>query len=314
MRHRKSPLPLLLLVCFATGARAQSAPAVAPPRLGGYVQVRETLVSPTGLTATLNRARLSADGTLPDRFSYRTLIEFQAGATTRTPASVSLREAIIRWTQGSLAFQGGQFKTPFSREYLIPVLALETPDFSAVVDSLAPKYDLGVMAEYVVPSFGIYAGAFNGEGQNAGLNRDSTVLFVARAALRPLAQVTVAGHAARGAPDSTRYGGDFTFEQSGLLLRAECAGQTTRGRPRDDFGWYLLAGFRPVASLQLLGKVEDFQRPSISRNRRASAYTLGANLERPGGRTRLLASFVSRKTGFPRVPRNSLIGQVQVRF
>jgi len=34
----------------------------------------------------------------------------------------------------------------------------------------------------------------------------------------------------------------------------------------------------------------------------------------PGGRTRLLVVLASRKTGWPRVQRNSLISQVQARF
>lgn len=206
-------------------AHAQAvASSPAAPRLSGYVQVRETLVSPTGLTATLNRARLSADGTLPDPISYRMLVEFQAGATARTAGGVSLREAIIRWAPAPVALQIGQFKSPFSREYLIAVPALETADFSAVVDSLAPKYEIGAMAEYVLPWFGAYAGIFNGEGQNAGLNRDSTLLAVARVSVRPIAQATVAGHVARYGADSSRYGADLALEQAGWLLRGEVLG------------------------------------------------------------------------------------------
>ena len=82
--------------------------------------------------------------------------------------SVSLREAIIRWTDGPLAISAGQYKTPFSREYLILVPVLETADLATVVDSLAPKYDVGLMGECVPgPRVSISAGVFNGEGQNA---------------------------------------------------------------------------------------------------------------------------------------------------
>jgi hypothetical protein len=143
---------------IAAGAAAQApaltpispaAPPAAPsgPKLGGYLQVRETFADATRLSATLNRARFSIDGPLPNRFTYRFLVELEAGATARTAGTVSLREANIRWAYAPVAFQAGQFKTPFSREYLIPVPALETPDFSAVVDTLAPKYDIGLMGE-----------------------------------------------------------------------------------------------------------------------------------------------------------------------
>jgi len=298
---------------FGPPAFAQG-PDIPPPRLGGYLQLRETWVEPTGLTATLNRARFSIDGSLPNRFSYRALVEMQAGATARTAATVSLREAIIRWSRAPWAIQAGQFKTPFSREYLIAVPALEAADFSAVVDSLAPKYDLGVMAEFAAPIFTVQVGAFNGEGQNAGLNRDSTVLWVARAGVRPLAQATLAGHVARAHRDSVRYGADLSLEHAGWLARGEFLGQWRRGRDRDDLGWYLLGGYRVLPWLQLIAKQEDYQRPSIGVSRRVSATVGGANVELPGGRTRLLANFVSRRSGFPRRKLNSVIGQVQVRF
>ena len=227
---------------------------------------------------------------------------------------MSLREAIIRWSSASWAIQGGQFKAPFSREYLIPVPQLELADFSAVVSALAPQYEIGFLGEYSTPLVTVQAGAFNGEGINVGGNRDSTVLGVARVSLRPVAQATIAGNVARGSPDSTRYGGDLTLEESGVFVRAEAIGQRKKGRPRDDFGWYLLGGFRPRPWLQLLVKQEDFQRPSLGQARRISATVAGVNVDLPGGRTRFLANFVSRRTGFPRQKRNGVILQTQVRF
>ncbi len=289
-------------------------PAPSGPKLGGYLQVRETFADATRLSATLNRARFSIDGPLPNRFTYRFLVELESGATARATGTVSLREAFVRWTYAPIAFQAGQFKTPFSREFLTPVPALETPDFSAIVDTLAPKYDIGLMGEVGVPLVGLSLGVFNGEGQNIGLNRDSTVLAVGRLTLRPVAQATFGGHVARYSPDSTRYGADVSLEQGGLFARGELLGQRKRGRSRDDQGWYVLATVRIWPWLQVLGKQEDFQRPALGVARRISATTGGFNLELPGGRTRLLGVLVGRTTGFPRVKRNGVITQLQVRF
>ncbi len=300
-------------VASAGAARAQS-DGIPPPRIGGYMQTRATYLTPTRWSFTLNRARFSIDGALPDRFAYRLLVETESAATATVPATVALREAIIRWSNGPWAIQGGQFKAPFSREYLIPVPQLELADFSAVVAALAPQYELGFLGEYSIPLATVQAGVFNGEGINVGANRDSSVLGVARVSVRPIAQVTFAANVARSAPDSTRYGGDVTLEEGGAFARAEAIGQRRRGRPRDDLGWYVLGGFRPVPWLQLLAKQEDFQRPSLGPARRISATVGGVNVDLPGGRTRFLANFVSRKTGFPRQKRNSLILQTQVRF
>ena len=228
---------------------------------------------------------------------------------------MSLREAYARWAYWPVAFTFGQNKVPFSREYLIPVTALETADLAAVVDTLGPKYDLGVTGECALSTLGSFAiGVYNGEGQNASLNRDSTVLMVSRLVAHPVSQITVAGNLAYYSPDSSRYGADATIEQSGVLLRGEFIGQRKQGRDRDDFGWYALACFRATAWLQLVGKLEDFQRPSVSLARRISAATGGANLDLPGGRTRVILNFVSRQSGYPRVKRNSAIAQLQVRF
>jgi hypothetical protein len=59
---------------------------------------------------------------------------------------------------------------------------------------------------------------------------------------------------------------------------------------------------------------EDFWRPSIGPARRIAATTGGANVDLPGGRTRLLVNLDSRTTGHPQVRKNTLIGQLQVRF
>jgi len=300
-------------VIHAPIAHAQG-DSIPPPRVGGYLQVRATYVTPTGWSFTLNRARFSLDGSLPARFSYRLLVETESGATATAQGIVSLREAIVRWADAPWAIQGGQFKAPFSREYLIPVPQLELADFSAVVSALAPQYEIGFMGEWSVPVAQLQAGVFNGEGLNIGANRDSTVLAVARLSVRPIAQVTIAGNVARSSPDSTRYGGDLTLEQSGVFLRGEVIGQRKTGRPRDDLGWYVLGGLRVLPWLQLLAKQEDFQRPSLGVARRIGATVGGVNVELPGGRTRFLANFVSRKTGFPRQKRNSVILQTQVRF
>src|SRR5262245_60223146 len=101
MSCRLTIVGLAMMLVLAGSARAQTAvlPALPPtpsgiaaPRLGGYVQARETWERKIGLTGTLNRVRLTADGSLPNRFSYRVMAEFEAGGGARTTSSVSLRD------------------------------------------------------------------------------------------------------------------------------------------------------------------------------------------------------------------------------
>ena len=310
-------LILLPLVTLGLVQPAAAQTTIAGPRLGGYVQARETLQEDVGLTATLNRARFSIDGPLPSKFSYRVLVELEAATGARTPAAVSLREAIIRWAPGNAALTAGQFKTPFSREYLLPVPVLETADFAAVVDSLAPKYDVGVMGEYAFgPSATVFLGVFNGEGQNATANRDSTVMAVGRLVVRPVAQLSLGGSVSRDGPDSLRWGAEAVVEERGAMVRGEVITRHRRGRAADmdDRGWTVLAGLRVIPQVQVLVRQEDFRRPAFGENRRVRATTIGANLEIAPNRVRLLVNAVRRSLGAIPTRSDALIGQVQVRF
>lgn len=135
-----------------------------------------------------------------------------------------------------------------------------------------------------------------------------------RLALRATAFATLAGSVARYGSDSTRYGAEASIDHRGLGLRGELIGQHRPDLARDDQGWFALATYRLLPWLQLVGKQEDFQRPARGLARRMSATTAGANVDLPGGRTRFLANFISRTTGFPRVWRRFVILQAQVRF
>ena len=294
-----------------------TAPAFAAPKLGGYIQARETAQERVGLTATLNRARFSMDGGLSAGFTYRFLVELEAATGARTAAAVSLREAIIKWTLASWSVTAGQFKTPFSRAYLILVPQLETADLAAAVDSLAPKYDVGAMTEYALgPVATATVGVFNGEGQNATANRDSMVMVVGRLVLRPVAQLGLGASVTRDGSDSLRWGVDLNIEDHGAVLRAEYLTRHRRGRaPReDDFGWYVFGGYRATPRLQLIVQEEDFERPSLGQVRRVRATVLGANIEIAPNRVRLLLEGMRRRSGANQARSDVLVAQLQVKF
>lgn len=317
MRARLLVRLAALVGALATSEAVAQGAMPSPPRLGGYLQAREIAQEHAGLTSVLNRARFSIDGALPSRFTYRALVEMEASAGRNAAATVSLREAIIKWSPGALAITAGQFKTPFSREYLLPVPVLETADFAAVVDSLAPKYDVGVMAEYAVgPYVSAALGAFNGEGANSTVNRDSVVMMVGRIVARPLAQLALGGSVARDGADSLRWGLEANVEHQGVVIRSEYLTRHRRGREqsRDDFGWYVFGGVRVTPPIQLIARQEDFHRPAYGIARRVRATTFGANFEIAPNRVRLLVEGVRRATGAKQQRVDTFIAQLQVRF
>jgi hypothetical protein len=298
-------------------AAASPAPTIAPPRLGGYIQVRETARQDVGLTATLNRARLSAEGALPASFTYRLLVEFEAVTSAGTPSAPSLREAAIRWRHAPWVVSAGQMKTPFTREYLISVPLLETADLAVAVDSLAPKYDIGVQAEWAWGALGTAVlGVFNGEGLNASANRDSNVLVVGRLTATPIPQIALGGSITRDAADSLRWGVDAVVQQSGAMVRAEYLTRHRRGRDRelDDRGWTVLGTYRVVPRAKVLARFEDFARPWAGIARHVRATTLGVDLDLAPNRVRLLVEGVRERSGPEQMLTDTGLAQLQVRF
>lgn len=311
---------MLLTVATATSSSAQSATAPAPApstpaKLGGYLQTRLAYTKNVGMTATVNRARLQATGTIATGFSYKVQGEFRTGSPARG-ASVSLTDAFIRWSHQALGVQVGQFKTPFTWEYLASLADIESLDRATVVDSLAPKRDIGFMADYqLLPQLLISAGVFNGEGINVTANRDSTVLGVARIAVRPMPQITFGLNAARWFGDSTRYGADVAYQDTRFLARGEYAGGARDSLSgKDDWGWYGVVGFKVKPAVQFIAKYEDFQREQIGPQFKNRAYSIGINTYPVISNVRLSAFYVSRKVGDPGVRVSQVQTQLQVKY
>ncbi len=217
-----------------------------PVRIGGYLQARETYRDGAGLTGSINRARLTASGGVPRDVTWRIQGEFRTGSVGNGKASVSLTDAYLRWKPSAFGLQIGQFKTPFTREYLVSLADVETADRATVVDSIAPKRDIGIMADYAFATLATVAvGVFNGENVNVTANGDSSLLWVGRGTVRPVAYATIGGSVASFTGDSTRYGVDLTLDYMGAALKGEYIGQHRKDAAgADDRGWYAQATYR----------------------------------------------------------------------
>jgi phosphate-selective porin len=114
-----APLLLYYLIA-AVAAQAQGAPGAnpSPVKLSGYIQAREVYQSRIGLTSSINRARLAASGSVIEAVTWRIQGEFRTGSVGTGRASVSLQDAYIRYAPKTWALQAGQFKTPFTREFI----------------------------------------------------------------------------------------------------------------------------------------------------------------------------------------------------
>jgi hypothetical protein len=307
----------LIVLVNATAVAQTPATASSPPvKLSGYLQARETYQEGIGLTATINRARLAASGSATGNITWRIQGEFRTGSVGTGKASVSLQDAYVRWAKDRIGVQAGQFKTPFTREFLTSLAELETADRSTVVDSLAPKRDIGVMADYALGGRGVViVGVFNGEGQNVTVNRDSSALAVARVAVRPLPFLALGTNVARYFRDSTRYGADASLESPWVILRGEYVGQHHDQVIGDDKGWYALAAAPVRPWVEPVLKYEWFDRPTVPRGARKNrAWTVGANLFPWGKATRFTLEYISRSVGEPGLRQSGALAQAQVIF
>jgi len=311
----RQAVPSLVLLVSAAPLVAQTSPSPML-ELGGYLQARETWQEHVGLTASVNRARLGASGTLAPPISYKIQAEFRTGSVGNGRASLSLTDGYVRWSRDRWSLQAGQYKTPFTAEYLVSLADVETADRAAAVDSLAPKRDIGLMGEYAAgKTVTAYAGVFNGEGTNLTSNADSTVLGVARLLAHPAPHVDIGINAARYFGDSTRYGVDATYDNGRIVARGEYLGQSRDvAMADDDRGWYLLGAYGVVAEVQLVARYEEFERPGVSPQSRIRAWTLGANVRPFGPSTRFTLEYLSRKAGDPGTRQGRLLAQAQVKY
>jgi hypothetical protein len=192
---------------------------------------------------------------------------------------------------------------------------IETADRATAVDSIAPKRDIGLMGEYTYRRFGLWAGVFNGEGQNVTANVDSTVLGVARLTVRLLPQLSLAVNGARYFGDSTRYGVDAAYEDTRFSAKGEYLGQSRdEASGSDDWGWYGLGAIFVVPTVQAVGKYEEFARPGLTTAVKNRAWTAGLNVYPKGKNFRLTFDYLSRKIGEPGVRRGRLLAQVQAKL
>lgn len=297
-------------------AKAKAASGITPPRVNGYVQIRETLRRKVA-TTTLNRVRVGVDGSLPKRFSYKVQIEGQSVVSGSNSAAVVLREAYMRWSPAPFAFTAGQLEVPYSREWVVSSSELETPDRSIVSEALAPRVDIGLMGSWSRSKrLTVLAGAFNGEGANAIANRDSTTMLLARISGEPVAGVTLAAATAISGRDSTRYAFTAGVEKGPVALWGEFLGQRHRGVDSRDEGWYGLLVVRALPGLRLVGRQEELHRPRLDGGRaRERGTTLGLLAEfPPGGRVRVLGAYVRRTLGFEDTVSEAVIAQLQVKY
>jgi hypothetical protein len=244
----------------------------------GYLSVRET-IRRDSMTFAVNRARLGVHVRPGDFVVLRIQSDLAALGRTSgdTVPGFVLTDAYAQLSPPNNwrvsfglhpALILGQFRTPFSLEYLTPFSLLQTANRSQVIDRLATRRDIGVMLHLAMSRRATVAAALvNGEGANSIRNANGKQLAVGRLTLFPATTVAIAGKWA-GEGSDRRWGYDVRWMTNGLTLegerverRASLGGSTTQRAA----GHYVLASYRVGRYVQPVVKWEQV------RDRRALA-------------------------------------------
>jgi phosphate-selective porin OprO/OprP len=130
----------------------------------------------------IRRARLAVEGWVHRDFRFKVQGEFEG---SREP---KLRDGYVEWTHFPWAqFRAGQYKQPFSIEYLTPLKYNPFTERS-FVSALVPGRDVGAMLNGTFRDEAIVYGLSlaNGSGLDPGLDSSSDKDVVGRAVFRPL--------------------------------------------------------------------------------------------------------------------------------
>ncbi|MDQ2766009.1 MAG: OprO/OprP family phosphate-selective porin [Gemmatimonadota bacterium] len=208
------------------------------PSLSGYLSVRGTRLN--DVTAfQINRGRLTVMEGPKSFLGIRIQGDFSTGQTGRlksdstvsaftltdayvelvAPKAMLADHAIVGELRPSLIV--GQFKTPFSLEYLTSFAALKTANRSQAVDRLSQKRDIGAQAQIGWESYvTLTAAVVNGAGPNVTTNANGTEMFLSRLTVTPLPWLEVSGKIQREQTDKA-WGFDARALWRGLTVEGE---------------------------------------------------------------------------------------------
>ncbi|MBE0557502.1 MAG: hypothetical protein IH628_09750, partial [Proteobacteria bacterium] len=186
----------------------------------------------------------------------------------------------------ALAVSAGQFKTPFSAEFLTYAGSIDFVNRSQVVTALSPGRQIGVQlgGEIAKNELSYLVGVFNGNGISTNGNEGDNFLSVARVMINPIGiasqpqsgflglgvnaahsketDATLAGGLLRGFTGTrVLVGGDILFVSGPVYLSAEFIYSRLRSidrSSRDPYGFHATAGYRVAERSQLLLRVDSF--------------------------------------------------------
>lgn len=338
-----------LVVCLPAAAGAQypltPSPALDFTKLNanltpaGYGAARQTMRSDTN-TFSVTQARLTLQMRPVPLAALRIQANFASidSSSGSTSPSFALTDAYVQLSppESSVAYRRfrpallvGQFKTPFSLEYLTPASMLLTANRSQAADSLATHRDIGVMGQLQAWERVILSAAVaNGAGANHPTNPSGKELVTGRLTIMPLGQTLAVAGKWLGQGGDHRWGADVRWFSDPRLVPGSIvaegewirrAGSVTGTKNTDGNGGYALVLWRALPWLEPVVKWEKLREshpsPSVLDEHTATWTTYGAVLRSPEAaeHLRIQINWISKREE-PVVAKSELVTQFIIQF
>ena len=304
----------------------------ATPRLTGYVAVRDSWGRDSS-TFTIQRAVLSLVLHPASALAVRFATDFSRSGRPESDGSIGtflLTDAYIQVVPTDTASFAsrrraglivGQFKTPFSLEYLTSFGAVRTANRSLPVDVLSTRRDIGVLGSMLMmPSLRITVAAVNGRGTNVDDNPDGSVLAIGRVTLLPRVDLAISGKLG-GERGDRLWGADARWLPGAAILEAEVIDRSrpaaistdSRGAAIDGSGGYGLVAYRMAPWLQPTVKWERLRLRTAGK-RRIDRTTYGLNVLSSEDHLRLIINAVLASGAASLAPARELVVQLNAVF
>lgn len=296
------------------------------PRFSGYVSVRQTWRDDTS-TFVINRARVTVQARALPYVAVRIQTDLAAIGQSRgdTVPPISLTDAYVQLSSRDSvgwmrhvrpALIVGQFRAPFSLEFLTSFSQLLTANRSQASDRLAKRRDIGVLGQARVGGIAtVTAALVNGEGPNRARNTDGRQMVVGRLTVFPVpyAELSIKGLTQTG---DRGWGYDARILAGAVTLEGEALWRDARSDVTTatcGTGGYALAAYRLTRWLQPAVKWERLHErgctPASPSLGRTTWTTYGVNVTSPDQRVRLQLNWLL-KTARPVDQRNELVAQL----
>ena len=283
----------------------------------GYVAARETWRLDS-TTFSISRVRITAQAHPLPFLAVRVqggVSNNDIGSSSPTVGTFAFSDAYLQLVPpDTMRFRSlrpslivGQFKMPFSLEYLTPYSHLLTVDRSQAVDGLALKRDIGVMGQVHLTRYVTVDGAVaNGSGANTTSNPDGREVAMARVTVTPFPQLAIAGKWA-GEGGVHRWGYDARFVAGRAVVEGEViqVRDSAGAAVSDASGGYALASYQVLPWLQPGLKWEQFHQtlaatnptvatgvPPVVPETRSTWTTYGVNFDAARDRVRFQLDWV----------------------